>query len=220
MKFNLLMFMIYLCTTYTLRSSQGDPVVFANDPFSASTRVGTRTEIINLSDCALEHITLPSFLPNLKVLCLAKNPLTALTAESIPKTSSGRLFVSLKGCQVPQDVLVSLYNQPKAIHLVSDSIKIDLLSSAIHHFFKTQFLASRQEIDPSHTSMLVLDIRDLEDDHRSFLVQQIEKESFSERWSNSRFWLVRGSYVVLRAVWTVVMVIGGFIAWLISLLFI
>ena len=49
---------------------------------------------------------------------------------------------------------------------------------------------------------------------------EIEKESFSERWSNSRFWLVRGSYVVLRAVWTVVMVIGGFIAWLISLLFI
>lgn len=49
---------------------------------------------------------------------------------------------------------------------------------------------------------------------------EIERESFSERWSNSRFWLVRGSYVVLRAVWTVVMVIGGFIAWLISLLFI
>ncbi|KJJ38164.1 hypothetical protein [Aequorivita vladivostokensis] len=49
---------------------------------------------------------------------------------------------------------------------------------------------------------------------------QIEKKSFFERWSNSRFWLVRGSYVVLRAVWTVVMVIGGFIAWLISLLFI
>ncbi|MDC8000005.1 hypothetical protein POV26_03075 [Aequorivita todarodis] len=49
---------------------------------------------------------------------------------------------------------------------------------------------------------------------------EIEKESFSQRWRTSRFWLVRGSYIVLRAVWTVVMVIGGFIAWLISLLFI
>lgn len=47
-----------------------------------------------------------------------------------------------------------------------------------------------------------------------------KKRSFSERWQTNRFWLVRGSYHFLRSVWTIVMVIGGFIVWLISLLFI
>jgi len=49
---------------------------------------------------------------------------------------------------------------------------------------------------------------------------QVEKESFSDRWKNNRFWLVRGSYHFLRTVWLIVMAVGGFIAWLISLLFI
>ena len=48
----------------------------------------------------------------------------------------------------------------------------------------------------------------------------VEKKSFSERWKTNRFWLVRGSFHVLKSVWMVAMVIGGFIAWLISLLFI
>ncbi|WP_026449626.1 hypothetical protein [Aequorivita capsosiphonis] len=48
----------------------------------------------------------------------------------------------------------------------------------------------------------------------------VEKKSFSERWQTNRFWLVRGSYHVLRSVWMVAMFIGGLIAWLISLLFI
>ena len=48
----------------------------------------------------------------------------------------------------------------------------------------------------------------------------LEKSTFSERWKTSRFWLIRGIYHVLRSVWMVVMVIGGFIVWLISLLFI
>lgn len=47
----------------------------------------------------------------------------------------------------------------------------------------------------------------------------IKKKSFSERWKTNRFWLVRGSYYVLNTVWMMVMAIGGFIAWLISLLF-
>lgn len=46
------------------------------------------------------------------------------------------------------------------------------------------------------------------------------KESFTERWRTSRFWLVKGSYHVLRSIWLTVMVIGGFIVWLISFLFI
>jgi len=52
------------------------------------------------------------------------------------------------------------------------------------------------------------------------VVDQVEKESFSDRWKNNKFWLVRGSYHFLRTVWLIVMAIGGFIAWLISLLFI
>lgn len=47
-----------------------------------------------------------------------------------------------------------------------------------------------------------------------------EKKSFTERWKTSRFLLVRGSFSVLRSVWMVVMVVAGFIAWLISMLFI
>lgn len=48
----------------------------------------------------------------------------------------------------------------------------------------------------------------------------VDNRSFSERWKTNRFWLVRGSYTVLRSVWIVAMFIGGAIAWLISLLFI
>lgn len=47
-----------------------------------------------------------------------------------------------------------------------------------------------------------------------------EKKSFSEKWRTNRFWIVKGAYHILRSVWVVVMFIGGFIAWLISLLFI
>ncbi|MEM0516954.1 MULTISPECIES: hypothetical protein [Aequorivita] len=48
----------------------------------------------------------------------------------------------------------------------------------------------------------------------------VENSSFFYRWENSRFWLLRGIFNVLRSVWMIVMLIGGFIAWLISLLFI
>lgn len=46
------------------------------------------------------------------------------------------------------------------------------------------------------------------------------KPSFSDKWQTNRFLIVRGSYYIVRTVWMTVMVIGGFIAWLISLLFI
>lgn len=53
------------------------------------------------------------------------------------------------------------------------------------------------------------------------LKAEVVKEiSFTERWKTNRFWLVRGSYYLLRTVWIIVMAIAGFIAWLISLLFI
>ena len=47
-----------------------------------------------------------------------------------------------------------------------------------------------------------------------------EKQSLIERWKNSRFRLVRAMYILVVSIWTVVMVIGGFIVWLISFLFI
>lgn len=47
-----------------------------------------------------------------------------------------------------------------------------------------------------------------------------QKKSFSERCRTSRFWLVRALYAVIRSVWMVVMVVGGFIVWLIAMLFI
>jgi len=46
------------------------------------------------------------------------------------------------------------------------------------------------------------------------------KQSFTDRWKYNRFWLIRASYHVLRTIWIIVMAIGAFIAWLISLLFI
>lgn len=48
----------------------------------------------------------------------------------------------------------------------------------------------------------------------------LERKSFSERWKTNRFWLISGSYHVLRSVWMVAMFIGGLIVWLISFLFI
>jgi len=47
-----------------------------------------------------------------------------------------------------------------------------------------------------------------------------EKKSFIEKWKTNRFWLIKGTYYVLQTVWMIVMVIGGFILWLISFLFI
>jgi len=47
-----------------------------------------------------------------------------------------------------------------------------------------------------------------------------EKKSFIDKWKTSRFWLIKGGFYVLRSIWMTVMVIGGFILWLISFLFI
>ncbi|NGX84800.1 hypothetical protein [Aequorivita sp. KMM 9714] len=47
-----------------------------------------------------------------------------------------------------------------------------------------------------------------------------EEDSFTEKWRNNRFLLIRGTYYLLHSIWMVIMVVGGFIAWLIALLFI
>lgn len=41
-----------------------------------------------------------------------------------------------------------------------------------------------------------------------------------EKWKSHPFWLFRISYLILHSIWLVAMAIGGFIAWLISFLFI
>lgn len=48
----------------------------------------------------------------------------------------------------------------------------------------------------------------------------IEDKSFSERWKTNRFFLIRGAYYVIVSIWVVFMAVGGFIAWLIAMLFI
>lgn len=57
---------------------------------------------------------------------------------------------------------------------------------------------------------------------------RLEKEAerrANRKWNldklkTHRFWIVRAIYLVANSVWIVVVAIGGFIAWLISLLFI
>ncbi|MBB6681276.1 hypothetical protein H4O20_07450 [Aequorivita sp. 609] len=49
---------------------------------------------------------------------------------------------------------------------------------------------------------------------------EVEEDSFTEKWKNNRFLLIRGTYYLLHSIWMVIMVVGGFIAWLIALLFI
>ena len=51
-------------------------------------------------------------------------------------------------------------------------------------------------------------------------VKTTQKPSFADRCRTSRFWLVRALYKVVSSIWMVVMVVGGFIAWLIAMLFI
>ncbi|MGB5982051.1 MAG: hypothetical protein WBG46_07885 [Nonlabens sp.] len=47
---------------------------------------------------------------------------------------------------------------------------------------------------------------------------ELEKPSFSERWKNSKYLFIRGSYVVMHSIWTIVMAVGLFIAWLVAML--
>lgn len=49
---------------------------------------------------------------------------------------------------------------------------------------------------------------------------QIEKKPFLEPLKTNRFFLIRVLYHILRSIWIVAMIVGGFIAWIISLLFI
>lgn len=47
-----------------------------------------------------------------------------------------------------------------------------------------------------------------------------KREEVIEKWKKHRFWLVRISYLILHSIWIVAVSIGGFIAWLISILFV
>lgn len=52
----------------------------------------------------------------------------------------------------------------------------------------------------------------------SFSSDDLEKD-FMERWKTNRFWVIRATYYIVISVWTIILVVGGFIAWLISFLF-
>lgn len=47
-----------------------------------------------------------------------------------------------------------------------------------------------------------------------------ENLEFLDNWRESRFWFFRITYVIASSIWAGVMVIGGFLAWLIATLFI
>jgi hypothetical protein len=48
----------------------------------------------------------------------------------------------------------------------------------------------------------------------------IVERSFAEKWEHHRFSFIRATYLVFNTAWIVVMAIGGFIAWLVAMLFI
>ncbi|WP_035478976.1 hypothetical protein [Gelidibacter mesophilus] len=59
------------------------------------------------------------------------------------------------------------------------------------------------------------------DDTESELTPEVVNEvPFSERMKTHRFFLVRGIYYIFYSIWSVVMAIGMFLAWLIAMLFI
>lgn len=48
----------------------------------------------------------------------------------------------------------------------------------------------------------------------------VKEMSFLEKWRTNRFWIIKGSYYLLHSIWLIVMSIGAFIAFVISMLFI
>lgn len=75
-----------------------------------------------------------------------------------------------------------------------------------HAVLKTQDALSTSKNQSEHKSVLEAEI--------------VKKKPFDERWKTNRFFLVRGTYFVLKSVWMIVMGIGAFIAFVISMLFI
>lgn len=46
-----------------------------------------------------------------------------------------------------------------------------------------------------------------------------QRSSKIDKWRKSRYWLPRATYHLLHSIWITAMAIGGFLAWLISLIF-
>ncbi len=59
---------------------------------------------------------------------------------------------------------------------------------------------------------------DTEEKQNTVETDEKEQPSFTERWKNSRYLFIRGTYLVAHSIWTVVMVIGMAIAWLVAVL--
>lgn len=50
--------------------------------------------------------------------------------------------------------------------------------------------------------------------------RRASKASIVEKWKTHKYWLPRATYYLLHSIWIATVAIGGFIAWLISILFI
>ena len=72
----------------------------------------------------------------------------------------------------------------------------------------------KQEKQPSQSS----DPLNTIDQSKTTEAHKEEQPSFTERWKNSKYLFVRGTYVVAHSIWTVVMVVGMAIAWLVAVL--
>ena len=97
----------------------------------------------------------------------------------------------------------------------------------VEPYFDMSENADYENIKPDHgvlqtrEARLISDYKTKEAQRKELLENPIIKEkSFANRMKTNRFWLVRGVYYVFYSVWTVVMAIGIFIAWLIAMLFI
>lgn len=50
-------------------------------------------------------------------------------------------------------------------------------------------------------------------------IRDAHRSSIIDKWRKHRYWLPRASYKLLQSIWIATIAIGGFIAWLISLVF-
>lgn len=68
-------------------------------------------------------------------------------------------------------------------------------------------IIKKEEVDPV-----------IKDSHTADEQKIAKPKSFIDRWEQSPYWFVSGSYKVLHSIWMVVMAVGMFLAWLIALL--
>lgn len=87
-----------------------------------------------------------------------------------------------------------------------------------HHPEHTDSVA---ETSDSTSGSSTSDSKSIETESESIGTSIVEKKvPFLEPLKTNRFFLIRVLYYLLRSIWIVVMIIGGILAWIISMLFI